>query len=428
MTLPMPGSRAEIARIQSARKRVAVENARRAPFWRGKLDHIRLDRLDEPEEWEKIPILDKEMLRAIPPDRFHEEFCIAPRDRIAEFWRSGGTTGMPLFYPRTFEDMPYAMVAFARTYRCMGCGPGDIAHLSFPLGIHPAGHMWARAAGQAGIGVAWVGAGNSAPSSMQLQLIQKLRPTVWMGMSSYGLHLANLAEAEGIDLAASSVTKILCTAEPLSEAKRAKLARAWGADVYDAFGMTECTMMGAESEARDGFHIWTDIAHIEVVDEKTGAPVSDGEVGSLVVTPLWTNHATPFLRWSSGDLVTYRPEGATTGPFGVFPVIRHAHRTIGFFKIRGVNLSHAEFEDFIFRRPEINDFKAELVTTSGNDALRLAIEVKRGVDATRIAAAVAADTKRVFEVTPDVDVLPTGTLAREFESAVKAPRFADKRG
>ena len=89
---------------------------------------------------------------------------------------------------------------------------------------------------------------------MQLQLIQKLKPTVWMGMSSYGLHLANLAEAEGIDLAGSSVRKILCTAEPLSEAKRTKLARAWGAEVYDAFGMTECTMMGAESEARDGFH------------------------------------------------------------------------------------------------------------------------------------------------------------------------------
>ena len=91
MTLPLPASRADIARIQSVRKRVAVENARRAPFWRGKLDHIPLDRLDEPEEWQKIPILDKEMLRAIPPDRFHEQFCIAPRDRIAEFWRSGGT-------------------------------------------------------------------------------------------------------------------------------------------------------------------------------------------------------------------------------------------------------------------------------------------------------------------------------------------------
>ncbi|CAN0493329.1 unnamed protein product, partial [Discosporangium mesarthrocarpum] len=32
-----------------------------------------------------------------------------------------------------------------------------------------------------------------------------------------------------------------------------------------------------------------------------------------------------------------------------------------------------------------------------------------------------------FEVTPGVSVLELGTLAKEFESSVKAPRFADKR-
>ncbi|MBM3573146.1 MAG: phenylacetate--CoA ligase family protein, partial [Alphaproteobacteria bacterium] len=376
----------------------------------------------------KIPILDKEILRAIPPDQFVAQFCIAPTGGIAEYWRSGGTTGTPLFYPRSFQDMPYAMTAFARTYQCMGCRPGDIAHLSFSLGIHPAGHMWARAAAQVGIGVAWVGAGNAAPSLLQLQLVDRLKPTVWMGMSSYGLHLANLAEAQRIDLAASSVRKTLCTAEPLSKAKRDKLARAWGAEIYDAFGMTDCTMMGAEGEARDGVHIWTDIAFIEVVDEETGMPVGEGEVGSLVVTPLWTNHVTPFLRWGSGDSVTYREHGASSGPFSVFPVVKHAHRTVGFFKVRGVNLSHSEFEDFMFGLPEVNDFKAELVNAGGNDALVLSIEVKRGADVATIARMVVAATKGKFEVTPEVTVLATGTLAREFESAVKAPRFADKSG
>ena len=86
-------------------------------------------------------------------------------------------------------------------------------------------------------------------------------------MSSYGLHLANLAAASGVDLKGGSVNRIMCTAEPVSAAKRAKLERDWGAEVYDCFGMTECSMMGAESEKRDGFHIWTDLAYIEVLDE-----------------------------------------------------------------------------------------------------------------------------------------------------------------
>ena len=50
--------------------------------------------------------------------------------------------------------------------------------------------------------------------------------------------------------------------------------------------------------------------------------------------------------------------GETSSEFSVFPVIRHAHRTAGFFKIRGVNINHQEFEDFIFDIAEVNDFKA----------------------------------------------------------------------
>ena len=49
-----------------------------------------------------------------------------------------------------------------------------------------------------------------------------------MGMSTYGLHLANLAEGRGLDLAARSVETVLCSAEPLSDAKREKLAGTGG--------------------------------------------------------------------------------------------------------------------------------------------------------------------------------------------------------
>ena len=122
-----------------------------------------------------------------------------------------------------------------------------------------------------------------------------------------------------------------------------------------------------------------------------------------------------------------RDETSLTGPFSVFPVMRHAHRTAGFFKIRGINMNHAEFEDFMFRQPEVNDFKVELATAADREILRLMIEVKRGTDAAAAPAKVADAWKSVFEVRPDVEVLPLGTLARDFESSVKAPRFVDKR-
>ena len=97
-----------------------------------------------------------------------------------------------------------------------------------------------------------------------------------------------------------------------------------------------------------------------------------------MVTPLWTNNVTPFLRWSSGDLVTFREGEAGEGPFSVFPLVKHAHRTTGFFKVRGINLNHAELEDFMFRNLGVADFKAELVSARDLDVLRLSIEVRRG--------------------------------------------------
>ena len=429
MVLPLPKSRAEIEAVQRERKRVALETAKRAHFFKGKLDHVDPAKLDDPEEWAKIPVLDKEQLRAIPPQRFYDEFCVAPKAEIAEYWRSGGATGRPLFYPRTFEDIRYAMVGFGRTFQISACGKGDTAHLSFPLGIHPAGHMWARSAFDQGIGVNWVGAGAAAPSALQIQLLEHMKPTIWMGMSSYGIHLANLAEASGVDLAGSGVGKVLCTAEPLSRAKRKKLERMWGAEVFDNFGMTECSMMAGESERHDGLHIWTDLAFIEVLDEETLEPVPPGTPGLLVMTSLWTNHATPFLRWNSGDIVVYAEEGESDGPFSVFPMIRHTHRTAGFFKVRGVNINHSELEDFMFANAEINDFKAEAVTGADDlDALRLSIEVAQDADADAVVTTVTGATKATFETTPEIVVLEPGTLAKEFESSIKAPRFADKRG
>ncbi|HYL87984.1 MAG TPA: AMP-binding protein [Burkholderiales bacterium] len=422
--MKLPKSRAEIRRIQAERKRFAVEQARRAPFWRPKLEHIDLERLEDPGEWRKIPILDKDMLRSLSDQQFYSEFCVPSAEGICEYWRSGGVTGQPLFYPRSYRDMEYGLEAFARTYDCAGAEHGDRAHISFPLGIHPVGQVFARCAASRGITVNWAGSGTSTPSAMQLELIQRLKPTLWLGMSSYALHLANLAEARGVKL---DVRRLMTSAEPVSQAKRDKIERTWGAKLTDTFGMTEAGMMGAEDRPGLGFRIWTDMYFVEVLDPKTHEPVKEGEIGTLIVTALWSNNVTPFLRWSSGDLVTYSEADDGVGPYSVFPRVKHAHRTTGFFKVRGVNLGHQDLEDFMFRHLEIGDFRAEAMNEGDNDFLRLSIEVRLGADGAGVAKALAARMREKFELVPQVVVLETGTLAREFEANVKAARFIDRR-
>src|SRR5207237_9569689 len=116
MDFRWPRSAADIQRIHSERKRVAVERALQSPFWKRRMPPIDLARLDDPEVWRKIPVLTKEALREIPAQWFHEEFCIAPRTKVVEYWRSGGATGRPLFYPRSAEDMATNILAFERPW------------------------------------------------------------------------------------------------------------------------------------------------------------------------------------------------------------------------------------------------------------------------------------------------------------------------
>jgi len=418
-----PASKSHILKIQAERKRVAVERAMRSPFLRKRMPKVDLERLDDPEVWRKIPVLTKEDLRQIPPERFHDEFCIQPRTSVVEYWRSGGATGRPLFYPRSAEDMQHNMLIFERAWALIGATADDCAHVSFPLGVHPVAHLYARAAINLGIGTVWCGAGTNTPSETQLELIDHLKPSVWIGMASYGLHLANLAEVKGFNLRDSAVKKIIVAAEPLSPVKREKLERAWGAEVFDHFGMTEGALVSGEAVGHHGLHAFADMYFLEVIDDQSGAPVAEGEVGSLIVTPLWSNSMTPFLRWSSGDLVSLSSQGAGAGPWSVYPVMRHARRTVGFFKVRGVNINHSDLEDAMFRDPQVVDFRAELLNEGNNDVLHLHVEM-RAQATERVIDAI----KKTFQVTPRVTLLERGTIAREFEANIKAPRFVDRRG
>jgi phenylacetate-CoA ligase len=427
-TLGLPRDQAEIDAIYRTRKRLAVERARRSKLLAPRVDGIRLDRLDDPEEWAKIPVLTKDELRKLSTGEFYADFCIAPISASRELWRSGGATGKPLFYPRSAEDLDYNLgVGFRRIWPCIGARAGDILHVSFPLGIHPVGQLTPRSAQMEGLATTWAGAGTTTPTPVQLELIRELKPTILAAMPSYALHLANVAEAQGIDLAAGSVRKLLVSAEPLTAAKRGKLERAWGAKVYNSFGMTEASMTTVERDGVDGMVAWSDLFYLEVVDSASGKPVAPGEQGLLVMTPLWSNTITPFLRWLTGDVVRLVPQQRTDDPFSVFPVLHHELRTEGFFKIRGVNVNHGDLEDFMFAENAVTDFRAEALNDGGLDALRLQIEVRRGADPAAVRGVVAERIKLTFGLTPEVEVLEMGTLARDFEKAVKVPRFVDRR-
>lgn len=81
----------------------------------------------------------------------------------------------------------------------------------------------------------------------------------------------------------------------------------------------------------------------------------------------------------------------------------------------------------MFRNFEISDFKAELISDRDLDTLFLSVEVRRGIDVPAAIDRLKAAVRNQFGLTPQVDVVEIGSLAKEFESSVKMPRFTDRR-
>src|SRR5688572_5794185 len=68
--LELPRSEDEIAAIQRARKRLALERAQRSRFLGKRVATMAAADLDDPEQWRKIPVLTKEELRKLPTEQF----------------------------------------------------------------------------------------------------------------------------------------------------------------------------------------------------------------------------------------------------------------------------------------------------------------------------------------------------------------------
>ena len=118
-----------------------------------------------------------------------------------------------------------------------------------------------------------------------LTAIELLRPDAVVLTPSYAATLLEAAEERGIDLAASSVRRVLVAGEPGGgePAFRAMLQEGWGARVTEAMGIGDIgPSLWGECVAQDGMHLGArGLVHAELVDPETGEPLplEDGATG-----------------------------------------------------------------------------------------------------------------------------------------------------
>lgn len=103
-----------------------------------------------------------------------------------------------------------------------------------------------------------------------------------------------------------AIRTVLLSADFVSDQVRETIRRAWDAEVFEHYGMTEMGLGCAVTcEQQNGYHVREADLYLEIIDPATERPVPDGEWGEIVFTTL-TRAAMPFIRYRTGDISRWK--------------------------------------------------------------------------------------------------------------------------
>jgi phenylacetate-CoA ligase len=334
-----------------------------------------------------------------------------PIERYTRFCQTSGTTARPLVILDTPESWAWMLGNWAHIYRAAGLAPGDRIYFAFSFG--PFLGFWTAFEAASKLSFLCI-PGGGLGSAGRLRALIEHRATVLCCTPTYAQHLAEVAAAEGIDLARSAVRKIIVAGEPGGSvpAVREKIEAAWnGARLIDHYGMTEVGPVAYQDATRPGLlRIIEESYFAEIIDPETGAATPCGETGELVLTTLG-RHACPLLRYRTGDLVRRVPgepgfalEGGIIG------------RVDDMIVVRGVNLFPSALDAVVRSTHGVVEYRVEVNRRGSLAEVAVQIESLDDGAAERLETALAS----AFSLRIPVLRVETGALPR-FE--MKARRW-----
>ena len=284
----------ELALLQSRRAaaiaRFAADSTR---YYRRLFDEhgIHAARLEDPAEWERIPITERAQVKEHDAD-----LRPANSERFAREALTGGSTGVPL---RTAHDSRVPTLALAwRMYSWWGVQPWDdlarIGRWGFGRFDTVRNRLQWWPSQQIYLDARLIDADSMRKFH---RAIVRTRPALIEGYVGAVLEFADFLDAEGLSI--PTPTAVATSAAPLPPSSRRRLESVLGAPVYDEYRGSEALWMAGECSMQTGLHIFSDARRIEVVDPH-GRPLPVGEVGDILVTDL-TNRVFPIIRYRLGD-------------------------------------------------------------------------------------------------------------------------------
>ena len=347
-----------------------------------------------------------------------------PLEKYSRLHQTSGTSsGKPLRWLDTRESWDSLLQCWQSSFPLLGLNSSEV--FFFPFSFGPFLGFWTAFEAASRAGFLCI-PGGGMTSMARLRMLTELNATVICCTPTYGLHLAELATKEGIDLVHSSVRSIIVAGEPGGSipATRERLESAWGARVFDHYGMTEIGPVAIESlESPHEMAVIETHYLAEIIKPGGSAPVAVGEVGELVLTNLG-RAGSPLIRYRTGDLVKAKPRWQESEFLRLDGGI--LGRTDDMIYVRGNNVYPSTVEAVIRRFPEVVEFRLIVDESEPLADLRIEIELQPSINDNTLTDTVARAIRDELLFRVEVSAVPEGTLPRFEMKARRIQRVGGK--
>ena len=342
-------------------------------------------------------------------------------DRYNHFSQTSGTSGKPMRWLDTADSWEWMVGNWTRVFEAAGLTGADRVFFAFSFG--PFLGFWVAFDAASRMGCLCM-PGGGMPTAARLAVIVDTGATVLCCTPTYAIHMAEVADREGIDLGKSQVRQLVVAGEPGGSipATRRKIEQMWrGARVVDHHGMTEIGPVSYGCPARhDVLHIIESSYVAEVIDPESGHPVRRGQQGELVLTNLG-RPGSPLLRYRTGDLVLVAPEECCPGcgSFEMALVGGILGRADDMVVVRGVNVYPGAIEEVLRSVGGVAEYRVRVSRQLGLAELTIEVEQEPGVGPS-LPHRLEAKLRDALSLRIPVTLVADGTLPR-FE--MKARRW-----
>lgn len=314
-----------------------------------------------------------------------QDLPVLRKDALIDLFKSkpplGGLVTMPLtelervyVSPGPIYDPHHKSEAFWERHRhlveSVGFGRGDVVINAWSYHMVPAGLMVDEALRRAGATVIPMGVGNT---ELHVEVMRQLQVTGFFGSTGFFMNIINKAEEMGYDVVRDFKLRLACIGGEMGGGPIRKLVEEkYGITTRDVYGTADVGLFAYECSGKEGMHIAEGVI-AEILNPETEKPVSPGDVGEVVVTPI--DEVYPLIRFGTGDLAALIAGPCRCGRTSL-RITRILGRLGEAVRVRGLFVHPRQLEAAMARLPQVARFQAVVTRPGHRDELVLKVELK----------------------------------------------------